>query len=283
MVDVMSDNDLLTLLDDQLDMDGITDEEKQQFKNRLEDELEKPVKIIVAGQAGVGKSTLLRSIFAIEDNEDEIPQWLTQGPVWAETEEFRSFEIETPEGFKIEFTDGPGLGESKSRDKEIIPKWIENIKEHDLLCWVLDASSRDIAHIQENIEVITDKANCKDDIIVVLNKVDQIELRREDREMGKKGWDEEYNLPTDELEELINERTDHIKENLSGYTGISEEQMVACSALKRWNNDIVLDKMVDCLTDPGQRAKILMNRDINRFTELMSEEARQKLEAQGGD
>lgn len=242
--------------------------EKEQIKSKIQEDLDKPVKIIGAGQAGVGKSTLLRSIFDIK--EEDIPSDITTDPTSAETDSFESFQIENEDGFKIEFTDGPGLGESLSRDEELIPKWIEEIQKHDLLYWVIDASSRDIAHIQSNMDKILDETGYRDRIVVVLNKIDQIELEREDRNKGIEGWNEKYNVPTDELEAQIEKRTTDIVQKLSN-VGIPEDQVIACSALKRWNHEEVLDKIIENLPEEKQ-IKLSANRDVADVRELVSDD-----------
>lgn len=236
----------------------------------IEKNLQEPVRIIGAGQSGVGKTTLLRSIFAIED--DQIPSSMTTSAISAETKEFSSFRIENKDGFKVEFTDGPGIGESVERDEEIIPQWINKIKRHDLLYWVIDASSRDLAHIQKNMKKIIDETGYRDRTVVVLNKVDQIMLPREEREKSKRGWNEEYNVPTPALEEQIEVRTNHIEKKILSYTGIPKDQIVACSALKRWNHHEVLDTLIDQLP-AEKRIKLSANRDVEDFRELMSEDA----------
>ena len=262
-------------LAEMLDKAGLDEDQRKKEIEAIQNDLKQPVKIIGAGQCGVGKSTLLRSIFAIE--EDQIPDVITTDATRAETEEFNSFRIETEEGFKIEFTDGPGLGESISKDDKWIPQWIEEIPEHDLLYWVLDASSRDISHIQKNMKKILDETGFHSRVVVVLNKVDQIELERDELEEGQSGWDEDYNVPTPELEKQIERRTEDIIAKLSDYTGVSEDQMVACSALKRWHHDIVLDKLVESLPKK-KRIKVAANRDVEDFTELMSDKALREIQ-----
>lgn len=253
---------------------SISDEQKEKIRDEIKNDLENPVRFIGAGQCGVGKSTLLRSIFAVE--EDDIPQDITTDGTSAETAEFQSFQIENEDGFKIEFTDGPGLGESIKRDKELIPKWIEEIEKHDLLYWVLDASSRDIRHIQENMKEILDKTGYNDRLVVVLNKVDQIELEQEQRQKGIEGWNEKYNMPTDELEEQIERRTNDIVKKFK-QIGVPEDRIVACSALKRWNHGEVLDTMIETLP-PEKQIKASANRDVADIRELVSDEVLKDLE-----
>lgn len=254
--------------DELLEEAPVTDEEKERLRTNIQQDLEEPVKIIGAGQAGVGKSTLLRSIFAVE--EEDIPEEITTDATSAETDEFQCFQIESEDGFKIRFTDGPGLGESIEKDKELIPKWIDEIQEHDLVYWVLDASSRDFRHIQENIRKIMDETGYRDRIVVVLNKVDQIELEESERNEGLEGWNEKYNVPTDELEAQIERRTDDIVEKLSR-VGIPENKIVACSALKRWNHGEVLDTLVESLP-PEEQIKVSANRDVADIKELVSDD-----------
>jgi predicted GTPase len=251
----------------------IDDSQKNEIRSKIQEDLDKPVKIIGAGQSGVGKSTLLRSIFDIK--EDDIPNDITTDPTSAETDEFESFQIENEDGFKIEFTDGPGLGESLSRDEELIPKWIEEIQKNDLLYWVLDASSRDIAHIQGNMDKILDQTGYRDRIVVVLNKIDQIELEREDRKKGVEGWNERYNVPSDELEEQIEKRTNDITDKLSNI-GVPKNKIIACSALKRWNHGEVLDKLIDSLPEDKQ-IKVSANRDVADIRELVSDDVLEDL------
>ena len=258
---------------------GIEGNKREEYWNTIKSDLDEPVRLIGAGQTGVGKTTLLRSIFAIE--KGDIPEEMTTNTIDPETDTFQSFQIENEDGFAIEFTDGPGLGEDIRKDEEYIPQWIDEIPNHDLLYWVVDASSRDVSHIQRNMKRILDETGYADRIVVVLNKVDQIPLKREDRKAGKKGWDEEYNLPTPELEEQINRRINHLVKKFS-HVGISEEQIVACSALKRWNTMEVFQTLVEHLSEEKQ-IKVSANRDVDHFTELMSQEALAEIQDDVGD
>jgi len=251
---------------------GIEGEHREELRNKVREDIEEPVKIIGAGQAGVGKSTLLRAIFDVE--EEDIPDEITTDSIRPETKGFTSFQIDSEEGFKVEFTDGPGLGESIQKDEEYIPQWIDEIQDHHLLYWVIDASSRDIAHIQKNMKGILEETGFHDRIVVVLNKVDKIDLPDEAREAGAEGWNEEYNLPTDELEAQIERRTDHLVDKFEN-VGISRDQIVACSALKRWHTMEVLDTLIEHLP-PEQQVKAAANRDVDSFTELMDEDKRKK-------
>ena len=245
-------------------------------KEKLLNDMKIPAKIIGMGQTGVGKTELLKSIFRISDSDKEVIAKLKTGSTESVTKDFFSFQITSKEGFCVQFTDGPGLGESDDLEEHYISMWINEIPKHDLLYWVLDGSSRDISHIQKNMKRILDATNYRDKIVVVLNKVDQILISSEDEIKGLIGWNTDFNEPSKILLELIEKRTDDIIKKLITHVDITREQIVVCSARKRWNHEQVLDKFLKYLPD-NVRIKASVNREIKDFTELMSDEAKKKL------
>jgi predicted GTPase len=253
---------------------GYSDEKIKDMENKVSQDLKNnPVKFIGIGQAGVGKTELLRSIFAIGSDKLEDLQRLKTSATKSATKDFFSFQIQSKEGFIVEFTDGPGLGESSDLEEKYLQMWCEEIPKHDLLYWVLDGSSRDIGHIQKNMKYILDKTGYRKKVVVVLNKVDQIRLDAAQEAQGMIGWDREYNVPSDELEKLIKLRTDDVIEKLADYVDISREQMVICSARQRWNHDVVLDKLLAFLP-PEKRIKASRNRDVKSAADLRPPEDR---------
>ena len=255
---------------------GYSDEEIQRMEQKVSNDLKHPVKFIGIGQTGVGKTELLRSIFAIGSDNIEDLRRLKTSATKSETKEFFSFQIKSKKGFIAEFTDGPGLGESRDLEDKYLKMWCEEIPKHDLLYWVLDGSNRDISHIQENMKYILDRTGYRNKIVVVLNKADQIRLDIEQEAEGMIGWDYNYNVPSDELEKLIKERTNDVIEKLSEDVDISREQMVICSARQRWNHDAVLDKLL-ALLPPEKRIKASDNRDPKSAADLMSPSAKKEI------
>jgi predicted GTPase len=255
----------------------LTPEEEQRKRAIIERDMREPAKLIGIGQTGVGKTTLLRSIFRIGSEHVERIRDFKTNPVVSETRVFRSFEISTPGGFRVQFTDGPGLGESEEMDDRYIPMWIEEIRKHDLVYWVLDGASRDIRHIQQNMKRILDATNYHRRIVVVLNKVDNIELDEDQDDDNDGGWNREFNFPTEALEELIRVRTDDVISKLAKYVGIGLAQMVVCSARRRWNHGSVLDKLIEYLPSE-KRIKVSVARDVKDPRELMDPEALREIE-----
>ena len=252
-----------------------------------------PVKLVGIGQTGVGKTELIRSIFRIRENDLEALQNFKTNPVRAETGAFRNLDfqkpvhretlfndicITSPHGLKVQFTDGPGLGESTEADDFFIQRWIEEIPRHDLLYWVVDGSSRDVSHIQRNMRTILDATGYRDRLIVVLNKVDQILLPMDEELAGEIGWSIEYNVPSNALERLIHIRAADLTEKLSKIVSIDADRIVYCSARRRWNHDKVLDVLLKHLPEE-KRLKASLNRQVASARELMSERAKMKLAA----
>jgi len=266
-----------------LDELGLSGPERAEKLRILKEDMSRPVRIVGIGQTGVGKTELLKSIFRISEKHlagclafkgrKEDFDRLETGAVRSVTKEFFSFTIENTEGFRVEFTDGPGLGESGETEDRHLQMWIEEIPHHDLLYWVLDASSRDMAHIQRNMRHILDATKYRDRLVVVLNKVDQILLPIELELNGVVGWDPDLNRPSKALLRLIEERTDDIMEKLEKHIALRREQMVACSARRRWNHGTVLDKILQFLPEE-KRLKASRNREVNDFTELMTARGR---------
>jgi predicted GTPase len=267
-----------------MDLLPISHQEKDENMNIILQDIDIPAKIIGIGQCGVGKTELLRSIFKISDSsiedylkfkgerEEDYSKLLT-GSVKAVTKQFFTFTVKNPDGFSVQFTDGPGLGESTALDQNCISKWVEEIPKHDLLYWVLDASSRDIAHIQLNIKKILDETGFRNRFVVVLNKVDQILIPLDLELKGVVGWNIDFNCPSKALEKLIQERTGDIIDKLVEHIDISKNQIVTCSARRRWNHGSVFDRFLEYLPS-DKKIKVSTCREIKDYTELMTDEGK---------
>lgn len=99
--------------------------------------------------------------------------------------------------------DGFGFGELEEMDEKYFFMWVEEIFNYDLLYWVFDGVSWDICYIQQNMKCILDLIDYYEKIVVVFNKVDNIELDEEDDVDNDGGWNCEYNYFIEVLERLI--------------------------------------------------------------------------------
>ncbi len=257
------------------DHEGWDQRKRADAMRKIEANLAEPVRLIGVGQTGVGKTELLRSIFNINDGDVEVLRKLRTDSTRSETKGFFSFTINS-NGYKIQFTDGPGLGEDRRRDPKYLADWIAEIPKHDLLYWVMDSSSRDVSHIQENMKAILDRTGFRDRFVLILNKVDKIELEGDDLAAGHAGWNLDYNMPTRKLEAQIRRRTDDVIEKFKDYCDLDKSYIVVCSALRRWNHDKVLDAMLDCLPKE-KRLKASLNKDVKSATDLMAPEIKARV------
>jgi predicted GTPase len=229
----------------------------------------------------------------MQRSDVETLQQFKTNPVLSETGAFRNLDITkpvprgalfhsvcitSPHGLKVQFTDGPGLGESTEADSFFIGRWIDEIPAHDLLYWVVDGSSRDVAHIQQNMKSVLDATGYRDRLVVVLNKIDQILLPLDEELQGEIGWNSEYNVPSNALEKLIHTRAADLKKKLSTVVDIEPGRIVYCSARKRWNRESVLDTLLELLPEE-KRFKASLNRHLAPATELMSERAKMMVAA----
>lgn len=216
---------------------------KQIFFKEYEKERSEPLKLIGSGQTGVGKTTLIRSIFRISQNQTP-PETLKVGNIDPVTMKFQTVEI-IKDGFILQLTDGPGLGGTfdEMEEEELIKQWIQEIPKHDLLYWVIDASSRDYYHVFRNLKRILDETKFYDKTIIIINKVDDIFLFDEEKS-DKKVWITKDNHPAPELQQVIELKVTKISEHFARKLGIQKEQIIPCSALKGYKVGSVFDAMV---------------------------------------
>lgn len=266
----------LTSLFDAIGFDGA---QRRSAMQQFSRDLEIPVKLIGIGQTGVGKTELLKSIFRLTDEDAEVLKEHRISATASATKNFSSLTIRTRDGFKVQFTDGPGLGEDEASDEMYIAAWIREIPKHDLLYWVLDAASRDIRHIQQNMKTILDATEFRSRFLLILNKVDNIQLEEDDRTRVRQPWNLRYNQPTKELLRQIDLRTADVMKKFGTYIGLTQNQMIACSALRRWNHGAVLDKMLELLP-PEKRIKVAENRDVKSAVDQMAPDVQRKLRSE---
>lgn len=145
------------------------------FKKAKNDSLledNKPFKISIMGQTGVGKSSLLNALFNIKLQTDNIKPC---------TKEIEIHKIKNVENAEIWFYDLPGIGESVEADDKYLLMYLEKIKECDIVLWALNSGNRsitfDLIAIKKLISLIKNKkeqVEIFNKILIVLTKVDQI-------------------------------------------------------------------------------------------------------------
>ena len=213
----------------------LSPEEIEKVKKAFEKEItERPFRVAVIGQSGVGKTTTLNSVFGLDKYTARIAEGTKDV-----TEEI--FEIR--DGFKLSIYDMPGLGNDLDRDN-IYEKMYEKIlPQCDVIVYIISGRSKNIGvdcRILNNIVLrICKQNNILKNTVVAVNKIDTIgeTIDRNDPELS---WDRIHNCPTEKLANAITERLQVInhalvREHIFGEGALQKENIVYYSAAYNFN------------------------------------------------
>lgn len=102
--------------------------EIQNIKNR-------PFKVSIVGQTGVGKSSLLNALFNLDLKTDSVKPC---------TKEIEEIPITNKQGNTIFFYDLPGFGESTEADAKYLQDYRTHLLESDVVLWAIHADNRSV-------------------------------------------------------------------------------------------------------------------------------------------
>lgn len=217
-------------------MGNVSKEEQDQVNEALNKALlEKPFRVAVIGQAGVGKSTTLNSVFGLSNYTSNLAEGTT---------EIVEKVFPMRDGFKLSIYDMPGL--NNDVDKDII---YENLYKQilpgcDVIVYIINAHSRDFGEdcriLKEIVLPICNDNKIRENLILAINKIDTIgeTIDPNDPELQ---WDVFENKPTEKLklaiktklgdiiDKLIDERLLGVEESLE------QHQVVFYSAVYNYN------------------------------------------------
>lgn len=183
--------------------------------DKILDRLQKTkLNILIVGGTGVGKSSTINALFAVNDKVIE------QAKVGVEIGKPETMDIQKYEIRNLILWDTPGLGDGEKDEghKKLIKNKLNETKEGsnealiDLVLVIIDASSRDLSSAYELIDkIIVPNMREKDRIVIGINKCDMIG--------GKRGrFDYDNNKPTikgiEENEKLVKTIKERIKSDV---------------------------------------------------------------------
>jgi GTP-binding protein EngB required for normal cell division len=129
----------------------------------------KPLKVSIIGQTGVGKSSLLNALFNLKLKTDAVKPC---------TKEIEEIPITNKQGHTLFFYDLPGIGESTEADAKYLQHYRSHLLESDIVLWAIHADNRSVTFDLEALNKIMDgfdkvqQAQLVSKLTFVLTKVD---------------------------------------------------------------------------------------------------------------
>lgn len=232
---------------------NISTEERNSVNAAINKELiERPFKVAVIGQSGVGKSTTLKSVFGLDTYTSNLAEGTT---------EIIEKKFPLRDGFTLAIYDMPGLNNDEDKDIEYAKLYEKILPGCDVIVYIINAHSRDFGEdcriLKEVVLPICNENQVKDNLIIAVNKIDTIgeNINPNDPELQ---WDIINNLPSEKLKKAIKIKlgdiTDKlIDENLIGTSeGLAGHQVVFYSAVYNYN----LQDFIRAIAKAGNRGWI---------------------------
>ena len=231
----------------------VSSEEKNQVLDAINKEItEKPFRVAVIGQSGVGKSTTLNAVFGLKNYTSNVAEGTT------DIEE-KIFEMR--DGFSLSIYDMPGIGYDIDKDAEYEKMYAKILPDCDVIVYIINAHSKDIGEdcriLRDVVLPVCNSNQIKDNLILAFNKIDTIGEMQNPSDPGLR-WNVAENLPTEKLKKAIkiklSDLTDKlIDEHLIGNAdSIEPHQVVFYSAVYNYN----LSEFLKAITKAGKRGWI---------------------------
>lgn len=140
----------------------------------VKSEEEKPLSAAIFGQTGVGKSSLINSIFGTNFAVDDVRP-CTKSP--------QSHQARDESGNEIIFWDLPGIGESEDADRSYLDMYLAIAKSSDVIFWAFQADTRSVGVDTAAFKHITAQLKAQSNqqyvdfiskVCVVMTKVDAV-------------------------------------------------------------------------------------------------------------
>lgn len=234
---------LINILFDKIfQMGNVSQEDQDQVIDALNKELlEKPFRVAVIGQSGVGKSTTLNSVFGLSNYTSNLAEGTT---------EIVEKVFPMRDGFSLSIYDMPGLNNDVDKDLEYETLYKQILPDCDVIVYIINAHSRDFGEdcriLKEIVLPICNDNQVRENLVLAINKIDTIgeSIDPNDPELQ---WDAFENLPTPKLKAAIKTKLSDIIDKLidegllASKEGFADHQVVFYSAVYNYNlQDFIL-------------------------------------------
>lgn len=231
----------------------VEDGEWRSIMDALDKEIkERPFRVAVIGQSGVGKSTTLNAVFGLNNYVSDVAEGTT---------EIVEKVFPMRDGFNLSIYDMPGLNNDVDKDLEYEEMYKKILPGCDVIVYIINAHSRDLGEdsriLKEIVLPICHTNKLEDNLILAFNKIDTIG-ETENPNDPELRWDIVNNCPTEKLKKAIKIKLNNLIETLidekiiGGADSIKSEQIVFYSAVFNFN----LGDFLKAITKAGKRGWI---------------------------
>ena len=241
------------LFDKIFQMGDVSPEDQKKVNEALSKELtDRPFKVAVIGQSGVGKSTTLNSVFGLSNYTSNLAEGTT---------EIIEKVFPMRDGFSLSIYDMPGLNNDIDKDLEYEKLYKKILPGCDVIVYIINAHSRDFGEdcriLKDIVLPICNDNQVRENLIIAVNKIDTIgeNINPNDPELQ---WDVIENMPPEKLKFAIKEKLGDIvdkliDENLLGTKdSLEKHQVVFYSAVYNYN----LQDFIRAIAKAGKRGWI---------------------------
>ncbi|MEV6302558.1 GTPase [Actinoplanes sp. NPDC051861] len=220
-------------------------------------EHEPPPTLAFIGEAGVGKSTTVNSLFNAGQEVGHFrPTTLAvEGfEVYATVDHIRGSRGD------LRVIDMPGVGDDVANYESYLRLYLETLPRADAILWVHPAPDRMVAFMQQVLhDLVRHAPDLRERIVFGLNKAD---------EMGPGNWNPHSNTPSSDQVRNLEERVKEFTRSIKPHVNTRKPAVVAYSALRRYNLATLFRTVMEAVPKP--RRWVLESRmDLANFIDLV--------------
>lgn len=214
---------------------------------------EAPPRLVLIGQAGVGKSSTINALF---NAGQEV------GHARATTDRAWSIPVQEVSGSRgtLEVVDMPGIGDDVTTYRQYLGLYREILPTADAVMWVHPAEDRTVQLVQQALaELFGPSPELVGRLVFGLNKADEI---------GPHNWNTRANLPSEPQRAALIEREREFTRSIGLVLPEWQGRAVSYSAIHRYNLTALFKEVMYAVPEP-RRWVLEQRMDLADFTALV--------------